>query len=253
MPEEERPHHSQAERSSQDQSPRGSARSNGSDERSDCCDDWRCCEPPPYCGPPPPYWDPCWGPHPYHRPHYYHGRHDCWPAPPGSEWFEAMWRFAASAAGARGRWWRSMADAARYARRDYCDPYCDPCPPPWSNCDPCAPYPPYCDPCPPPWPHCDPCPPPYGRRGACEAPDPIKLKALRETLENDRDDKLRKKREELQRAETSEDKIKKELAEERAKLEAVVDAVIHDVKLARVAEAMRRKQWSRWSSHGRPC
>ena len=46
-------------------------------------------------------------------------------------------------------------------------------------------------------------------------------------------------------------KLRKDLAEEAAKADAVIDAVIHDVKLARVAEAMRRKQWSREPPRGR--
>ena len=37
----------------------------------------------------------------------------------------------------------------------------------------------------------------------------------------------------------------------KAKAEAANDAIIHAVKLARVAEAMRRKQWSRGSGHQR--
>jgi hypothetical protein len=41
------------------------------------------------------------------------------------------------------------------------------------------------------------------------------------------------------------------LAIEAAKTEAAIDAVIHDVKLARVTEAMRRTQWSRGSGYQR--
>lgn len=233
---------------SQPENGKAETRSNRAEPRSDCYDDWRCCEPPPYCGPPP-YWDPYCGPPPYHGRHYHHHwRHHFWPPPPGSEFFESMLRFAASTAGFRGRWWREMADAAHYARRDHMrhDPYCDPSPPPWSYCDPCASYPS----------HCDPCPPPYWRRGVSEAPDPINIKELRATLEADKEDKLKEKRKALEaaekRADASEaDKLRKEVAYEAAKADAVIDAVIHDVKLARVAEAMRRKQWSRGSPHGR--
>lgn len=235
---------------SQSENGKAEARSSRPDARSDCCDDWRCCEPPPY-------WDPYCGPPPYHGRHHHHWRHHHWPPPPpGGEFFESMLRFAASAAGFRGRWWREMADAARYARRDFMwrDPYCDPCAPPWSCCDPCAPYPSYC---PPPWSYCDPCPP-YERREDCEAPDPINIKELRTTLEAHKNDKLKDKREELKKAESPEsrdaekaDKLRKELAYEAAKEDAIIDAVIHDVKLARVAEAMRRKQWSHGGRHGR--
>jgi hypothetical protein len=231
---------------SQPENGKAETRSNKADARSERYDDWRSCEPPPYCGPPP-YWDPYCGPPPYHGRHYHHWRHHFWP-PPGSEFFESMLRFAASTAGSRGRWWREMADAARYARRDYArhDPYFDPYPPPWSYSDPCAPYPSYCD--------------PHERRGdwKAEAPDPINIKDLRATLEKDKEDKLKDKRKALQDAESSQghnselaNKLRKELTHEAAKADAVIDAVIHDVKLARVAEAMRRKQWSRGSPHGR--
>ncbi|MGH9676403.1 MAG: hypothetical protein ACRD36_04815 [Candidatus Acidiferrum sp.] len=184
---------------------------------------------------------------------------------PGSEFFEAMMQFAASTAGFRGRWWREMADAARYARKDYMcrDPYCDPCPPRWSYSDPCDPDPSYCDPCPPPWSYCDPCSQPYERRGFHEEPDLINIKELRTTLENATKFKLAPKYAELEELKkkdpgtlTSAQKLEIEELEKKlpylaAKAEAANDAVIHDVKLARVAEAMRRKQWSRGSHHGR--
>jgi hypothetical protein len=149
-----------------------------------------------------------------------------------------------------------MADAARYARRDYMrhDPYYDPCPPPWSYCDPCAPHPHPHDPC---WSYCDPCPRPHEHPGASEASDPINLKDLRATLEADKEKKLKEKRAELEAALQKGDNhelantLRKELADQAAKADAVIDAVIHDVKLARVAEAMRRKKWSRGSPHGR--
>ena len=156
-------------------------------------DDWRCCEPPHYSRAIPPT-----GIRTADRPQItggiiimgaiIPGRFRC-----GSEFFEAMIQFAASAAGSRGRWWQGMADAARYARKDYscndpcydpCPPYpyyCDPCAPPWSYCDPCEPPPcpsprSYCDPC-------DPCEPQHGRQGVREEPDQINLKELRETLD----------------------------------------------------------------------
>ena len=44
------------------------------------------------------------------------------------------------------------------------------------------------------------------------------------------------------------DKLRKELENERSKADAAIDAVIHDVKLARITEAMRRKRWSRGAS-----
>ncbi len=150
--------------------------------------------------------------------------------------------------------WREMADAARYAQRDWCDP-CDPyahdrspCPPPWSSCDPCAP----------PRSHCDPCQPPGERCDDLEASDAINLKELRATLEAGKDEKLKKLHAALKEAESSElaqspghlDKLRRELEYERSKAEAAIDAVIHDVKLARVTEAMRRKKWSRGASAG---
>jgi hypothetical protein len=169
---------------------------------------------------------------------------------PGGEFFEAMMRFAASTAGFRGRWWREMADAARYARRDYCDP----CAPPWSYCDPCPPPHSYCEPCPPHWSHCDPCPP-HDRRGVSEPSDAINLKELRATLEAGKEDKLKDKKKALEEAKERRDtelvsKLTNELAYETAKADAAIDTVIHDVKLARVAEAMRRKKWSRGAPHG---
>ena len=167
-------------------------------------------------------------------------------------------RFAASSAGFRERLWREMADAAHYARRDYCDP-CAPYP--YSG-DPCAPYSYSCDPCPPPWSSCcDPCAPQYEHREGSETADSINLKDLRATLEAGKDERLRKLRMALEEAESSElakkspeviEKMKRDFVYERAKAEAAVDAVIHDVKLARVAEAMRRKKWSRGAAPGRP-
>src|ERR1700722_18048534 len=245
----------------------------GSDQRSD----WRCCEPPHCCEPRHhwgrPYWDPyCGPPRDYGRHHNYRGRHHPWPIP-GGEFFETMMNFAAAAAGSRGRWWQGMADAARYSRKDYscydpCSPnpsYCDPCPPPWSYCDPCEPPQSYCDPCEPPQSYCDPCEPrrsycdpcdpresKYGRSGLREEPDLINLKDLRTTLEEAREKKLGEMRKELVGADSEKAaKLAKELAIEAAKTEAAIDAVIHDVKLARVTEAMRRKQWSRGAGYQR--
>jgi hypothetical protein len=43
--------------------------------------------------------------------------------------------------------------------------------------------------------------------------------------------------------------LTREYARTKAKEDAATDAVIHDVKLARVTEAMRRKQWSRGPSY----
>jgi hypothetical protein len=190
--------------------------------------------------------------------------------------------FAASAAGSRGRLWQGMADAARYARRDYmcgdpcydpcvpypsyCDPcappqsYCDPCATPWSYCDPCAPPQPYCDPCATPWSYCDPC-----------APDSIDLKVLKDYLALAVELKLAQKGKEITELEayikTLEGKpeskkeleeaakkladLKRDLVTAKAKADAETDAVIHAVKLARVAEAMRKKQWSRGPGHQR--
>ena len=171
MPEEVRPDQPQPERPNHGQSPRGSSRPSGPDARSDCCDDWRCLRTAPLL----------------RASSSLLGSilRTAAPITAGAiiigitgrrrqcrtrGFFEAMMRFAASGAGFRERLWREMADAAHYARRDYCDPcapypyYCDPCPPPWSYCDPCAPYSQACDPCPPPWSRCDPCPPQYERR-----------------------------------------------------------------------------------------
>jgi hypothetical protein len=242
----------------------GSTRSH---PRSDCCDDWRCCEPYPYRGHP--HWDPYCGPPPcppYHgRYDHHHGRHHRWPMPPmpGSEFFEAMMNFASSAAGSRGRWWQGMADAARYTRKDYscndpcydpCAPYpsyCDPCAPPWSYCDPCEQ-----PPCPPPRSYCDPCEPEHGRHGVREEPDQINLKHLRETLDKATaeqlkllDHRINEAREAKQADRVNE--LTREYARAKAKADAATDAVIHDVKLARVTEAMRRKQWSRGSGYQR--
>jgi hypothetical protein len=241
----------------------------------------RCCEHPPYCGPMPPYCDPycdpyC-GPRPSYGRHHHGRRHRGWhhygfPPVPGSEFFEAMMQFASSAAGSRSGWWQRMADATRYARRDYMcgdpyydscapyPPYCDPCAP--SYCDPCAPS--YCDPCAPSY--CDPCAP-----SACDpcAPDSIDLKALKGYLGVAVDIKLAPKRKEVSDlgatlaalggksdpdSKKEHEEVAKKLADatrelmtETAKAEAETDAVIHAVKLSRVAEAMRRKQWSRGS------
>jgi hypothetical protein len=235
----------------------------GSDQRSD----WRCCEPPHCCEPRHhwgrPYWDPyCGPPRDYGRHHHYRGHHHPWPIP-GGEFFETMMNFAAAAAGSRGRWWQGMADTARYARKDYgcndpcydsCSPnpsYCDPCPPPWSYCDPCEP-----PPCPPPQSYCDPCEPQHGRHGLREEPDQINLKHLRETLDKATaeqlqllDDRINEAREAKQADRVNE--LTREYARAKAKADAATDAVIHDVKLARVTEAMRRKQWSRGPGYQR--
>jgi hypothetical protein len=228
--------------------------SSGSHRRSDCCDDWRCCEPYPYHGRT--HWDPYCGPPPCPP---YHGRHHRWPMPPmpGSEFFEAMMNFAASAAGSRGRWWQGMADATRYARKDYscydpcydpCHPYpsyCDPCAPPWSYRDPCEPPPrSCCDPC-------DPCEPQHGRQGIREEPDQIDLKRVREALDKDRDERLKLHEGKEPRNAEHAAELKREYETTKFKLNAATDAVIHDIKLARVAEAMRRKQWSRGPGYQR--
>jgi hypothetical protein len=214
----------------------GSSRSHASSER----DYWRDCEPPRYCWPVPPYWDPYCGPPPYYRRHHHHRRHHRWPMP-GSEFFEAMMQFAASTAGFRERWWEGMADAARYARRDYtCG---DPC------YDPCAPHPSYCDPCAPPPSYCDPCAPQYDR---CEESDLVDIKGLSETLKAFTEHKLKSLSDDVDKAEgAAKEEKAKEYAKVKAKAEAANDAIIHAVKLARVAEAMRRKQWSRGSQSGR--
>jgi hypothetical protein len=238
----------------------------GSDQRSD----WRCCEPPHCCEPRHhwgrPYWDPyCGPPRDYGRHHHYRGHHHPWPIP-GGEFFETMMNFAAAAAGSRGRWWQGMADAARYSRKDYscndpcydpCSPnpsYCDPCPPPWSYCDPCEP-----PPCPPPrscCDPCDPCEPQHGRHGLREEPDQINLKHLRETLDKATTEQLKSLEERIDEAREAKqvdrvNELTTEYARAKAKADAATDAVIHDVKLARVTEAMRRKQWSRGSGYQR--
>jgi len=257
MPEDVRPDQPQPERTNHDQTSRGSERPGGPRGRPDCCHDWRCCEPDPYCWPAPPYWDPYCRPPRHHWPHF-------WPAPPDGGFFESMMRFAAGAAGFRGRLWGEMADAARYAQRDWrhpCAPYpydCDPCPPPWPHCDPCHPH--VCEPCPPPRSHCDPCPPRHECCDDPEASDAINLRELRHTLEAGKEEKLKKLRAALKEAESPElekkspellEKLRADLACEQAKADAAIDAVIHDVKLARVTEAMRRKTWSRGASPGR--
>ena len=229
----------------------------------------RCCEHPPYCGPLPPHCDPYCGPRPDYGRHHHGRHHRGWhhygfPPVPGSEFFEAMMQFASSAAGSRSGWWQRMADATRYARRDYMcgDPYYDSCAPYPPYCDPCAPS--YCDPCAPSY--CDPCAP-----SACDpcAPDLIDLKALKGYLGVAVEIKLAQKRKDVAElkekigllADKSDENSKKEhdeaakkladltreLMTETAKAEAETDAVIHAVKLSRVAEAMRRKQWSRGS------
>jgi hypothetical protein len=223
--------------------------------RADCCGDWRYCEPPCSCRPCPPDWDPYCGPRPYYGRHQHHHRpHHHWPMP-GGEFFESMMNFAASAAGSRGRWWQAMADAAHYARKDYMcgdpcyDPCYDPCAPNPAYCDPCAPPQSYCDPCAPQQSYCDPCATQYDR---CEELELVNIKGLSEALRSFAEQKLKKLSDDLDKAEdgTKEEKVK-EYARVKAKTEAANDAVIHAVKLARVAEAMRRKQWSRGSGYQR--
>jgi Fe-S-cluster formation regulator IscX/YfhJ len=197
----------------------------GGEAQSDSSRHHRWCDCPPWhhcghCGPPP-HCDPYCGPYPYRwRHHRHHEGH--WPPLPGSEFFEAMAGFAASTAGFRERWWRQMADAARYARRDsdYCDPCYDPCAPRWSHCDPCAP----------PWDRCEPCPP-YEACDPCGDPQQINMKELRQLLCKMEEAYLKDQPDES--------------GERKKKIDAWIDEMIHDVKLARVAEAMRRKQWSR--------
>ena len=251
MPEDARPDQSQSERTNHGQSSTASERPGGPRARPECCRDWRCGEADPYCWPAPPYWDPYCGPRRHHWPRF-------WSAPPMPDagFFEAMMRFAAGAAGFRGRLWREMADAAHYGQGDWRHPWasspydCDPCPPPWSSCDPWAA----------PRSHCDPCPPPNERSDEQDASDAINLKELRATLEAGKEEKLKKMRAALNEGKSSDlakaspehlDKLRKELAYETSKAEAAIDAVIHDVKLARVAEAMRRKRWSREAPPGR--
>jgi hypothetical protein len=208
-------------------------------------DYWRDCEPPRYCGPAPPYWDPYCGPPPHYTRHHHHRRHHRWPMP-GSEFFEAMMQFAASTAGFRERWWEGMADAARYARREYMcgDPCYDPCAPHPSYCDPCAPPSSYCDPCAPSW-----CAPQYDR---CEESDLVDIKGLSETLKTFTEHKLKPLSDDVDKAQgAAKEEKAKEYAKVKAKAEAANDAIIHAVKLARVAESMRRKQWSRGSQSGR--
>ena len=174
-------------------------------------------------------------------------------------------QFAASTAGFRERWWEGMAEAARLARRDYmcgdpcydpCAPhpaYCDPCAPRPFYCDPCCPPPSYCDPGAPPKSYCDPCAPQYARRGPSEELDLIDIKGLIEVLNASAEKKLRTLYEDAVNAEDVDAKSEKakKYANAKAKAEAANDAIIHAVKLARVAEAMRRKQWSRGSQSGR--
>lgn len=253
MPEDVRPDQPQPERTNHGPSSKGSESPGGHRARPECCHDWRCgCEPDPYCRPAPPYWDPHCAPWPHHAWRRHHWAH-FWPAPPDGGLFEAMMRFAAGAAGFRGRLWSEMADATRYAQRDWRYPWaphpygCDPCPPPWPSCDPCAP----------PRSHCDPCPPPHERCDDSEAPDAINLKELRATLEAGKEERLQKLQAALKAAELAKtspdhlDKLRRELESEGSKADAAIDAVIHDVKLARVTEAMRRKAWSRGASPGR--
>jgi hypothetical protein len=258
MPEDVRPDQPQPEPKNDGQSSKGSARPGSADARSDGRDDWRCREPPPYCGPAPPYWDPYCRPPPYYGGRYHWGH---WPAPPMPDggFFESMMRFAASTAGFRGRLWREMAEAARYAQRDYYEPYAphpryyDSWPPGWSYGDPYAQRPP-------PWSSCDPRAPSDERRADSEPSDPVNLKELKATLEAAKEEKLKKKQAALEEAESSElgkkspelvDKLRKELAQERSKADAAIDAVIYGVKMARVAEATRRKKWSRGAPPGR--
>lgn len=241
MPEDARPDQPQPERT--DPSSKGSERPGDPRERPDWRHDGRGSDP--YWGPPPPYWDPYWGA----PPHYgwgHHWRHG-WPPAPDFAFFEAMMRFAAGAAGFREHLWREMADAARHAQRDWSDPYAYP-----YGSDP---YPPPPDPR-----HPDDRESPHERRDDAEASDAVDLKELRATLEAGKEDKLKKMRAALEEAEASGlartspehvERLRKSLAHERAKAEAAIDTVIHDVKLARVTEAMRRKTWSRGAPPGR--
>ncbi len=153
---------------------------------------------------------------------------------PGSEFFEAMMDFAATSAGSRGRWWRQMGDAARYARRDFeCEPYYDPCYDPYY--DSCAWPGSHCDPCEPPRSWCAPCPPPYEECDPCDDPCQINLKEVKEWLAQAKNERLRNLSEGEERT------------KEEAKLEGWMDSIIHSIKASRAAEAMRRKQWSRSS------
>lgn len=188
----------------------------------------------PRCDWPPPYPRRHWGRPPYRptrycgpygRPHHYGP--PWWastPPMPGSGIFEAMLHWAASSAASRQRWWAELAGVARHTRKAYwygrnpCyDPWCDPYYDPW--CDPS--YDPWLDPCEPPtscWPEewCDPC-------------DGTNIKDLKGFLGEFRTYMC--------------EKLK--TPEEKARFEKEVDEIVHCVKLARVTEAMRRKQWSR--------
>jgi hypothetical protein len=85
------------------------------------------------------------------------------------------------------------------------------------------------------------------------------MKEIKETLKTARDEKLKGYREQLDKLAATDpnhpnrEKIQTELATEAAKIDATNDAIIHALKLARVTEAMRRKQWSRGWRDGRPC
>ena len=105
---------------------------------------------------------------------------------------------------------------------------------------------------------CDPCDPcePSGRHGVREEPDQINAQATQETFDKAATEKLHPLDRDIHEARNAEDadrvnELTREYAKAKAKAEAATDAVIHDVKLARVAEAMRRKQWSRGSGHRR--
>ena len=87
---------------------------------------------------------------------------------------------------------------------------------------------------------------------AVEASDLVDIKGLSETLKASTEHKLRSLSDDVDKAEgAAKEEKAKEYAKVKAKAEAANDAIIHAVKLARVAEAMRRKQWSRGSQSGR--
>ena len=202
--------------------------------RHDRCD----CPPHHHCGHcgPPPYWDPWCDPSPYRWGH--HRQHWRKPPTPGTDFFEAMLDIAASTAGSRGYWWRQMAEAARYARRDFA--YGDPCYEPWpsrySHCDPCEPPWRRWEPCPPKdW--YDPCAPSSDCCDPCAEPGEIDLKELKQILEKGEADRLQQMHDDG----SSDEDVRKE----KERIDGWIDQILHVVRLARTAEAMRQKKWSR--------
>jgi hypothetical protein len=81
----------------------------------------------------------------------------------------------------------------------------------------------------------------------------VDIKGLSENLKAFTEYKLKSLSDDVDKAEgaAAKEEMAKKYAKAKAKAEAASDAIIHAVKLARVAEAMRRKQWSRGSQSGR--